>query len=61
MYKVFYFNPLRVCTYVVSNSEGNCVIIDPGAMTPREHSRLADDIAAVGLKPVAILLTHGHI
>ena len=60
MYKVFYFNPLRECTYVVSGASNKCVIIDPGAMTAREHERLCDAISAAGLAPVAILLTHGH-
>lgn len=60
MYKVFYFNPLRVCTYVVGSATGRCVIIDPGAMTAREHQRLEDAICEAGLEPAAILLTHGH-
>ena len=60
MYKVFYFNPLRVCTYLVSGSGGRCVIIDPGAMTLREHQRLEEAVTSAGLDPVAILLTHGH-
>ena len=60
MYKVFYFNPLRVCTYVVSNEAGKCVVIDPGAMTAREHVRLVEAVTGAHLSPVAILLTHGH-
>ncbi len=60
MYKVFYFNPLRECTYVVWNGNRQCVIIDPGAITAREQERLAGFIGQEGLKVEAILLTHGH-
>lgn len=60
MLKVFYFNPLRECCYVVSNGARECVIIDPGAINDREQQRLADFIAQEGLSVAAILLTHGH-
>jgi glyoxylase-like metal-dependent hydrolase (beta-lactamase superfamily II) len=60
MLKVFYFNPLRECTYVIGNPVGECVIIDPGALTQREQQRLADFVAQERLFPRAILLTHGH-
>ena len=60
MYKVFYFNPLRECTYVVWNGNRQCVIIDPGAITSREQERLAGFIGQEGLTVEAILLTHGH-
>ncbi|MBP5505569.1 MAG: MBL fold metallo-hydrolase [Bacteroidales bacterium] len=60
MIKVFYFNPLRECTYVVWNDERQGVIIDPGAITVREQQRLADFVEAEGLQVKAILLTHGH-
>ena len=60
MYKVFYFNPLRVCTYVVWDQDNCCVIMDPGAETAREHQRLVDFIDGSGFEVKAILLTHGH-
>lgn len=60
MYKVFYFNPLRECTYVVSNNARECVIIDPGAITERERERLAGYIGEEKLQVRAVLLTHGH-
>ena len=60
MLKVFYFNPLRECCYVVWNDDRQCVIIDPGAMYEREQQRLADFISQEHLTPCAILLTHGH-
>ena len=59
--------PLRIQQYVVGSVSTNCyfaindntkevLIIDPGAAAPQ----LADKIKEGGLKPVAILLTHGH-
>ena len=60
MFKLFYFNPLRECTYVLDNGRGECVIIDPGANGGREHARLVDYIDQNGLTVKGILLTHGH-
>lgn len=60
MTKVFYFNQFRECTYVLWDSTNECVIIDPGCFTDHERQRLADFIDSNGLKPVKILLTHGH-
>ena len=59
--------PLRIQQYVVGSVSTNCyfaindntkevLIIDPGAAA----LQLADKIKEGGLKPVAILLTHGH-
>lgn len=59
--------PLRIEQYVVGSVSTNCyfainddtkevLIIDPGAAA----SQLAEKVKAGGLKPVAILLTHGH-
>ena len=61
MLKVFYFNPLRECTYVIGNDGGECVIVDPGAINSREQERLAEFIEAEGLQVKAILLTHGTL
>ena len=60
MYKVFYFNPLRVCNYVLYNGSGECVIVDPGAGSDAERARLEGFIDKQGLSVKAILLTHGH-
>ena len=58
--KTFYFNPIRECCYVVWDESGECVFIDPGCNGEREFKRLRDFVAERGLKPVGILLTHGH-
>jgi glyoxylase-like metal-dependent hydrolase (beta-lactamase superfamily II) len=44
--------------YVVADDEGSCVVIDPGMGAARLVERV---LAADGLTPVAVLLTHGHV
>lgn len=58
--KSFYFNELRECCYLVWDGTGECVVIDPGFGSENEFSRLKKFISENGLKPVKILLTHGH-
>ena len=58
--KQFYFNPLRECTYIVWDESSEAVIIDPGCHTASEEERVVRFIAEKELKPVAMLLTHGH-
>ncbi|MCQ2138711.1 MAG: MBL fold metallo-hydrolase [Bacteroidales bacterium] len=58
--KLFYFNPLRECCYVIWDETSDCVIVDPGCYDDREFSRLSDFVSEKGLRPVRILLTHGH-
>lgn len=49
--------PLQENCYIVYNKENECVIIDPGY----ESQRIIDTIEKEKLKPLYILLTHGHI
>lgn len=58
--KTFYFNPLRTCCHVLWDQTGECVFIDPGCNGERELQRLVDFVDTQRLKPVKILLTHGH-
>lgn len=58
--KTFYFNPIRECCYVAWDDTKECVIIDPGCYGQREFRRLVDFVTAKELKPVKVLLTHGH-
>ena len=58
--KTFYVNSLRECLYVLSSDGKECVIVDPGCQNDRERARIDDYIAAEGLKPACILLTHAH-
>ena len=58
--KTFYFNPLRECCYLAWDDTRECVFIDPGNYGEGELRRLQDFVAEHQLKPVKILLTHGH-
>lgn len=59
--KTFPVNPLQENTYVISDGTHECVIIDCGAFTPDERTEISDYIESEGLKPVALLSTHGHL
>lgn len=49
--------PLVTNCYLIGNPETNEVLIfDPGA----DAKRIKDEVRALGMTPVAILLTHGH-
>jgi len=58
--KTFFFNPIRTCCYVAWDETQECVIVDPGCNGQREFQRLVDFITLTKLKPVKVLLTHGH-
>ena len=59
-YKCFYFNELRVCTYVVWDETQECVIIDAGCQSENERQRFVKFIKEQQLKPVKLLCTHAH-
>jgi len=44
------------CYFIYNTDTSECIIIDPGD----EAQRINSFIVEKGLKPVAILLTHGH-
>ncbi|WP_210365923.1 MBL fold metallo-hydrolase [Bacillus sp. REN3] len=48
--------PLQTNCYLVSDEDGSCLVVDPGA----EPEKLISIIDRQGLKPVCILLTHAH-
>jgi glyoxylase-like metal-dependent hydrolase (beta-lactamase superfamily II) len=58
--KVFYFNELRVCTYVLWDETKECIIVDPGCESASEQQRLQKFIAENQLKPVLVVNTHAH-
>lgn len=58
--KTFFFNPIRTCCYAAWDETQECVIVDPGCNGQREFQRLVDFITLTKLKPVKVLLTHGH-
>lgn len=58
--KLYYFNELRECCYLLWDETKECVIIDPGCNGSSEPERVVKFVEEKGLKPVKILLTHGH-
>lgn len=56
----FTFNAFQTRCCVVWDNDGFCSIIDPGCSSPDEISAITGLIAARGLKPVCIMLTHAH-
>lgn len=56
----FTFNLFQERCSVVSDSEGNCIIIDPGFSTPEERDQIFGYIHKKNLAVKAVLLTHGH-
>ena len=48
--------PIQTNCYIIEDASKNCIIIDPG----EEGKRIIDVILQNELKPLAILLTHGH-
>lgn len=56
----FDYNPIDDLvsnTYVLADEDSQCLIVDPG----KGNDKLIEFIEKHELKPVAILLTHGHI
>ena len=44
--------------YIVADDSGECVIVDPGQDAEPQVRR---QVSEAGLKPRAVLLTHGHL
>lgn len=57
----FTFNPFSENTYLISNAKSECWIVDPGMYDATEQSQMLSYINQKGLKPQAIINTHGHI
>lgn len=56
----FTFNAFQTRCCVVWDENGFCAIVDPGCASDSEISQITDLVAARGLKPVCIMLTHAH-
>jgi glyoxylase-like metal-dependent hydrolase (beta-lactamase superfamily II) len=55
------FGPFAENTYIISDDEGNAIIIDPGMYRAEENARFFEYINSQGLKPKRLLLTHAHL
>jgi len=60
-FQCFEFSPFAENTYVISGTNGQCLIVDPGCYGASEEIQLTNFIDANGLTPVALLNTHAHI
>ena len=63
MITVHYFthNPFQENTYILYDTSGQCLIIDPGCYYPQEQQELTTFIAKNSLIPVKLINTHCHI
>jgi glyoxylase-like metal-dependent hydrolase (beta-lactamase superfamily II) len=59
--KSFTFNPFQENTYIVSDEDKNCVVIDPGFYERAEQTVFFQYIEDEHLTPLALLNTHAHI
>lgn len=59
--QAFTFNPFSENTYLLSDADKNCWIIDPGMSDGREWGQLMQVIESGGLRPQAVFNTHAHI
>jgi hydroxyacylglutathione hydrolase len=57
--KVFVVNMLQENTWIVRGDGASCVVVDPGFLGTDDTRRVLD--ALNGLRPEAVLLTHGHM
>ena len=56
----FTFNAFQTRCGVVWDDDKFCAFVDPGCASATEISSLVDFVSSHGLKPVCIMLTHGH-
>ena len=49
------------CWIIAPSKNAECVIVDPGIAIPDLVKKIRASISSANLKPVAILITHGHL
>ena len=49
------------CWVLATSRNSECVIVDPGIVVPSIKSRVDDYVKKQNLKPIAVILTHGHL
>lgn len=55
------FSPIEVNTYILSDSSGQCAVIDCGCYNRTEFEKLTGFIESKNLTPVLLLNTHCHL
>ena len=58
--KVFYFNELRVCCYVLWDETQEAILVDPACFSHSEQERLKKFVDGEALKPRYLVNTHAH-
>ncbi len=59
--KRFVFNPFQVNTYLLSDNDGNALVIDPAMMDEHENTQFTSWLKEHKLQLNRMLLTHGHV
>lgn len=59
--KPFIFGPFETNTYVVSDEEGNVLLVDPACYMPYEQQQLFAYVESKRRGSLAIMATHGHL
>ena len=59
--KQFVFNPIGVNCYILSNDNGEAILIDPSVSNAREQNALTENIKSENLKVRRVLNTHLHL
>lgn len=57
----FTYNYFSEHPYIVEGVDGRCIIVDPGFYGKDEKEEFMGFLEGHGLKPEAVLLTHGHV
>lgn len=55
------FNAFQVNTYLVSDEQGDCLVVDPAFYSPEEMKAFDQSISAKGLNIIGQLNTHCHV
>jgi hydroxyacylglutathione hydrolase len=55
------YGPFAENTYLISDDEGNAIVLDPGMYDAAENVRFFEYINTKQLKPKQLLLTHAHL
>ena len=49
------------CWVLATQSSSECIIVDPGMAKPNLVKNIVEKVSEHDLKPVAVLITHGHL